>query len=489
MNVTPATKIHDLIEHYPFLIDFLGNLNPKFKLLKNPVMRNTVGRAAALEQVAAIGGIKVEKLIAEITAEIERKSGAQRENAHTTVSAPKSATEPQAKHEVLKGIIRDLHAGKDFGEAKRKFSELVKDIDASQIAAMEQQLMNEGMPESEIKRLCDVHVQVFKEVLEAKDVPQVPAGHPVSIFMSENRELEKLICEAETILGTIEASRFAETFGVHREALSALVDKLLLVDIHFTRKENELFPQLEKHGITAPSQVMWAIDDDIRNMLKKIRRDFRNPEVKPAFIEQAREALQALKDMIYKEEHILFPLAVDTLSEKEWDSVASGGAMVGYAWIKTPEGLAAEAVSGKEAQPKGNVGAIPLNFGSLSADQVSLMLITIPLDLTFVDEDDTVRFCSGSAERIFSRSPGVIGRKVQNCHPPKSLAMVQQILDDFRAGAQNVAEFWIQSNGRFLHIRYIAMRDAKQRYRGCLEVVQDVAKIKALEGEKRLLQY
>jgi hypothetical protein len=130
---------------------------------------------------------------------------------------------------------------------------------------------------------------------------------------------------------------------------------------------------------------------------------------------------------------------------------------------------------------------IPLNIGALSAEQIDLMLTALPVDITFVDENDEVRFFSQTRERIFPRSPAIIGRKVQNCHPPQSVDRVQRILNDFRAGERDVAEFWISMQGMFIHIRYFALRDAAGAYRGTIEVTQNIAPLRALEGERRLL--
>jgi DUF438 domain-containing protein len=199
--------------------------------------------------------------------------------------------------------------------------------------------------------------------------------------------------------------------------------------------------------------------------------------------------IKMVNDMIYKEEHILFPMALETLSEEDWAKARRGEEEIGYAWIK-PE---TEWKASEEAIPQAlladKVGSLNLDTGQLTPDQVNLMLTHLPIDISFVDEKDEVAYYSASPERIFPRSPGVIGRKVQNCHPPKSMDMVQKILDEFRAGKKDTADFWIQMRGKFLLIRYFAVRDAEGKYRGCLEVSQDVTAIRKLEGQKRLLDW
>lgn len=482
MRLSPDTKIHDLLTAYDFLLEFLVSLSPKYKLLKNPVARNTLGKVAALGQVAVIGGIPVEELIEKIAAEIKLRTGVTIETS-AAASPVAPITDPTAKHEMLKAIIRHLHDGGDVAEAKRQFAELVQDVDAKEIAAMEQRLIAEGMPETEVKRLCDVHVQVFRESIQSKDTPSTPEGHPVHTFMVENRALEKLLGRLDEVVKKIGSPPSAETYGQYAVNLAKILESLAKINLHYLRKENQLFPILEKHGITGPSQVMWSLDDDIRTMVKKCA-SLHADRTLAALLPQIEETAQALRDMVYKEEHILFPMALETLTPPEWDQVRHGEAEIGFAWI-SPTGPAQAAPAPAPRQP--DSGRIALDVGELTAEQINLMLTHLPLDLSFVDENDEVRYYSGTRERIFPRSAGVIGRKVQNCHPPKSMARVQDVLDAFRAGTRDTAEFWIDLQGRFVHIRYFAMRDTAGTYRGCLEVTQDVTGIRSLAGEKRLL--
>jgi DUF438 domain-containing protein len=195
-----------------------------------------------------------------------------------------------------------------------------------------------------------------------------------------------------------------------------------------------------------------------------------------------------MRDMIYKEEHILFPMAKDLLTDREWGKVRQGEEEIGYAWIRPEAGWTANAEEAKE-QAVGQESEVKLDTGMMTVEQVNMLLKHMPVDISFVDEKDEVRYYSATKDRIFPRSPGVIGRKVQNCHPPKSFGMVQKILDEFRAGRRDKADFWIQMKGRFLLIQYFAVRDEKGAYRGTLEVSQDVTDIRKLEGQKRLLDW
>jgi DUF438 domain-containing protein len=472
MELSPKTKVNDLLARYPFLKDFLISLNPEFKMLDNPFLRKTVGKLASLGKAAMIGGMDVKKLLDDIAAEIKKKT-----NEAVSVSYGEAGVDEQeVRLETMKGIIKELHEGKDAESQKKKFEELIKDVAPWEIAQMEQRLIAEGMPETEIKSLCDVHVKVFQEALEHKTVPGLPAGHPVHTLMLENRACEEILKEAEAV----------KDFTKEKDKLLNILDRLSQIDKHFVRKENQLFPILEAKGITGPSKVMWALHDDIRGFIKDVRKRMIDNKMEKVAIEAL---AKMVNDMIYKEEHILFPMALETLSEEDWSKARKGEEEVGYAWIKPEVQWKPAAESFQQALLADKVGSLNLDTGQLTAEQVNLMLTHMPVDISFVNENDEVVYYSASPERIFPRSPGVIGRKVQNCHPPKSVDMVEKILSEFKAGTKSVADFWIQMKGQFILIKYFAVRDSEGKYRGCLEVSQDVTEIKKLEGQKRLLDW
>jgi DUF438 domain-containing protein len=471
MELSAKTKVNDILSRYPFLKDYLIGLNPEFRMLDNPLMRRTVGRIATFGKVAMIGGMDISKLLEGVAAEIKLRTG----EAVVVLSA-EGAAEDEARIETMKEIIKELHAGKDVESQKRKFQELIRDVAPWEIAQMEQRLIGEGMPESEIKSLCDVHVKVFQEALEHKTVPGLPAGHPVHTLMLENRAAEDILAEAEAVTD----------YARDRDRLLTVLGRLAEIDKHFVRKENQLFPILEQKGVTGPSKVMWALHDDIRGFIKDVRKRVMDGKMETV----AMEAMaKMVRDMIYKEEHILFPMALESLSEEEWVKVAKGEEEAGFAWIRPEAKWRPAAGSFQQELLAEKIGSLNLDTGQLTAEQVNLILTHLPVDISFVNEHDEVAYYSASPERIFPRSPGVIGRKVQNCHPPKSVDMVEKILKAFKDGSKNTAEFWIQMRGRMLHIRYIAVRDAAGTYRGCLEVSQDITHIQKLTGNKRLLDW
>ena len=496
MEINAKTKIDELLKQYPFLEEFLITLSPRFKGLKNPIMRKTMGKVATLEMASTVSGLKIDTLIASLTAEIETHSGSVDTSGETASAASgEPLTDPKERQAALKGIIKDLHDGGDMEVLKQRFRDLIQGVEAPEIAKMEQELMDEGLPAEEIKRLCDVHVEIFKEALEEQDRPEPPLGHPIHTFMKENRASEKIMSDTSMLMGLLGHPPGPEAFEEHCQKLGELIEQLSEIDTHYTRKENQLFPMLEAHHFTGPSQVMWSIHDDIRAHMKQAREAFAKNEPEQTVI-SLKEAIQAIRDMIYKEEHILFPTSLDMLTESEWVKVKEGEADIGFAWVLPDEGWPEEILEEiEEAAPEPEevlqdvAGALGLDTGRMSLEQINLVLTHLPVDLTFVDENDRVAYYSEGPERIFPRSPAIIGREVRNCHPPKSVHMVNKILDAFKSGSRDSAAFWIELGGKFIYIRYFPVRDANGHYRGTLEVSQDLTEIRKLEGENRLLDW
>jgi len=464
MELSSKTKVSELLAQYPFIKDYLINLNANFRALDNPFMRNTLGRVATISQAALIGGVKPDDLINGIAVKIKELAG-------EAVSVKHEEAGAESREEVLKNIIKDIHKGVDIGILKKRLLDLIKDVSPYEIAQMEQKLISEGMPEQEVKKLCSVHVEVFKESLEKKTMPGLPAGHPVYTLMLENRHAESIMQELHE--------------STDRTVQSALIEKISKIEKHYARKENQLFPILEAKGITGPSKVMWALHDDIRDMLRHVRAKVKDEAAKDL---ELKTLLTMINDMIYKEEHILYPMALETLSDEEWYKVKKGEEEIGYAWLdKVDEWMPSGMVGQALAEEK--VGSINLDTGQITPEQVNLLLTHLPVDISFVNENDEVVYYSATQDRIFPRSPGIIGRKVQNCHPPKSVDIVEKILEAFKRGEKDNADFWIQMRGRFVLIRYFAVRDASGQYRGTLEVSQDVTEIRALTGERQLLSW
>ena len=393
------------------------------------------------------------------------------------------------RKEMLKKVLRMLHEGRSMDDVKAEFGALLDEVGADEIIEIERALIEDGTPVEEIQNLCDVHVSLFRESLDQQKSPETISGHPVFTMRSENQILERYIHSFDEAWRAFLAKRDAASLA----ELQTELERLMKFDVHYLRKENQLFPYLEKYGFEGPSKVMWGIHDEIRalwrslgEMLAAVEKDFAG--IKDA----GKKVTGAMRDMVYKEDKILFPAAMERLSEKEWAELRAQEESIGYFVLKPGKewrpAVAVDAHLEALASSAGSMdGLFSLSTGALTGEQINLMLTNLPVDITFVDENDEVRFFSQTKERIFERSPAIIGRKVQNCHPPQSVDKVQQILEDFKAGKRDVAEFWIQMMGMFIHIRYFALRDDSGAYRGTIEVSQNLAPLRALEGEKRLL--
>src|SRR5665647_618833 len=491
MTITPKTTVHTLLKEYPFLLDFLAAYHPEFGKLTNPVLRRTMGRMATLDKAAQLANVPLNQLMNDVAGEIQAKTGAR----PSVADAPGVDTVDPARLEELAAIVGELHAGKTPDEVKPRFEELIADVEATEIAAMEQKLIEGGVPADDVKRLCDVHVQVFADALEGHEPVSVPAGHPIDTFQRENQALLQITASLRKVAEAIGEPPAPDAWGRLKTALAGTVDRVAEVNLHYLRKENQLFPYLEEHGVEGPSKVMWAIHDDIRALIKQSRETIAADDAALS-VSTCLALAKMADDMVGKEEKVLHPMAVDTLSDEEWAEIRAGEGEIGYAFVTgvpawPPADAAAGVGAGAAGAPAGPAtpaGLLQLTTGGLTLEQLNLMLTTLPIDFQFVDEHDQVRYYSES-ERIFPRSPGVIGRKVQNCHPPSSVHKVQQIIDAFRAGDKSTAEFWIELGGKFLQIRYFAVRDAAGAYRGVVETVQDVTGIRALEGQRRLLDW
>ena len=400
------------------------------------------------------------------------------------------------RREILKGIVKDLHNGVPVDQLKKTFHKLIRDTSPEEIADMENALINEGFPVEEVQRLCDVHAEVFEDSLKKVGKPAKIPGHPVYTYMQENKEVRKII---KTLTRLIKKITGKNPKDHHIHEFESVFKKLKEIDKHYLRLENQLFPMLESKQFTGPTKVMWGKHDDIRQYLKQTESCFKEKDwqnLKKEF----KTLASAIKKLIFLEEKILFPTSVRKINDAEWAQIKRGGGEIGYAWV-TPSNLWDAGLANSRTmadriesivieKPQSAVSdMIKLDTGELTAEQINLMLKNLPFDVTFVDENDTVRYYSDTKDRIFPRSPGIIGRAVQNCHPPKSVHIVNDIVQSFKDKKKDVAEFWIKKGEVFVHIRYFPVFNNAGDYKGVIEVSQEISGIRALEGEKRLLDW
>ncbi|MEN3008138.1 DUF438 domain-containing protein [Pseudothermotoga sp.] len=384
----------------------------------------------------------------------------------------------EQKKQAIKHIIKQLHAGMPLVEAKEKFEKEIGSITSYEIAQIEQELINEGVSPEEIKLFCNVHAMLFESVLSKNFKSVDHPAHPINFFKQENEYIKKLL---EQIGASVREK--------NKEKLKGLLEELKGIEVHYQRKEQVLFPYLEKHGFTGPSKVMWGKHNDIRTMLKKALEELDRLDFEEYVQKYLNPLIEEVDGMIFKEENILFPTALELLKPEEWVSVLRESKNVGYVYIKLPASLEKliEEFELNLVQTASVDGEnIVFDTGKLSLNELEAILNTLPIDITFVDSENKVKYFSKSKDRIFVRTKSVIGRDVRNCHPPQSVDKVMQIIEWFRKGEKDEVDFWINFKGKLVYIRYFAVRDRNGKYLGTLEVTQDITQIKKLEGEKRL---
>jgi hypothetical protein len=402
----------------------------------------------------------------------------------------------EEKKRMLKEMIKQLHAGVPPQEVKEKFKQVLADTSSEDIAKIEQELVKEGMPREELQRLCDVHLAVFGEQVQGQEL-HLTAGHPISILMEEHKIMLERADRLKRNVGMIEEACDVVHVGDVLTDLQGIVKDFADAENHYLREENVLFPTMEKHGITEPPAIMWMEHNKIREIKKKLLdlvekwNSMQFADFKTKLSEAAKPLCEILPNHFFKENNILFPAALQMITASEWEEVRKEFDEIGYCCFTPPQAIVA-IQSGKPEKPKietGAEGMLQFETGSLSKEEAEAILDTIPLDISFVDKDNSVKYFNKAEKRIFVRTKAVLGREVQQCHPQKSIHIVNKIVEAFKAGMKDVAEFWITLDNRFIHILFFAVRDKNRKYLGTLEVVQDVTDIRKLEGQKRLLDW
>lgn len=393
----------------------------------------------------------------------------------------------EMRQQVIKDIIKQLHEGKTVEEVKQQFETAFEGVSASEISQAEGALIADGLPVTEVQKLCDVHAAVFKGSIEEIHQPSDPTlipGHPLNVLVRENRKIEQIINQQiRPYLSRLHQKE-------EHKALLDGIDQLMKISIHYKRKENLLFPYMEKYGITAPPKVMWGVDDEIRASIKEVRGLIvENKTEEEELLQRAEEMLNRVTEMIFKEENIMIPMLLENMTEDEWKLVAEESSEVGFMVGNIPDWKPKSTHPEKiiSQEPKAEEGLIRLPSGEFNVEELTCMLNTLPLDITYVNKEDVVKYFSEGKERAFPRTKAIIGRNVSNCHPPASVHIVEQIVEDFKAGKKDEEDFWIRMGGKFILIRYYAVRNDQGEYLGVLEVTQDIKQIQELTGEKRLV--
>ena len=385
------------------------------------------------------------------------------------------AMSPLERQEKLKELMLRLHQGEKQEIIQEEFNKHFDSVSPYEIQVMERNLMQEGITYEEIMRLCKIHASLMSAKVESGEgMPDFEKeGHPVMVLKKENLALRGAIDRIERLLQAYVSSKDEELLkGLKRQI--SLLDQF---ENHYLRKEYALFPIMESKGITAPPKVMWGVHDEIREIYKNFKQAF--DEQSDDVMEQFLAAKEELLEMIFKEENILIPMVAQAFHVDDWEKMAQDTPQYGYC-IVTPEAEWKVEKKPSTIQSKEEIqetGDIPLSTGSLSLEQLDLLLNLLPMELSFVDKDNIVKYYNegNGEEKIFKRTKSAIGRDVINCHPPKSHAIVTKLFEQLRSGQKEKEEMWFKKEDKMIHVTYHAVRNSHGEYMGVLEYVQNIA--------------
>ncbi|KAF0128318.1 MAG: hypothetical protein FD155_3326 [Bacteroidetes bacterium] len=371
--------------------------------------------------------------------------------------------------------------GKMLYEKYRDFTDAVTATETMQLL----DYLLQHFPFEAVKNTVSKLINTFYKSLKQQTWEKPAENHFLSYLMLENRGAEKIIEEMRVVVKTL----FGQSVKNENElatALLQLINDLKLYELHYIKKENILFPFIERTFTQYRClQLMWSFHDDFRKSLKSIENLLNhNPLQKELLNKELGRLFFVVLPIIFREEQIVYPVAYRAIPESAWQEMLVQAHETGWCYINPSKKSEANKTDNNAAS-----GMTDLNTGALKREQIIQLFENLPVDITFVDKEDTVRYFSGGKHRIFPRSNAIIGRKVQNCHPPESVHIVNQIVEAFRSGSKNEANFWINMKGKFIYIRYIALRSSTGEYEGTIEVSQDVTDIRSLEGERRLLNW
>lgn len=472
--------VYELAKEYPDFIDIFASLG--FADIKNPVMLNSMGRIITVNKGSKMKKIPLEKIkevFMEHGYEVKEDGGKEKVAEDKPEVAEKSLDVTQddtGSTELIKQYLLRLSKGESIESVQKDFKEKFEYVDASEIMKAEQELMESGMPYQEVQKLCDVHSALFhgstnnetSEIEKTLDLASgagadtkelvETVGHPLNTFTMENKNLESYIDEFEKKLADNTADR-------------ELLKKIRELSIHYAKKGDLLYPLLKtKYNVTGPATVMWSVDDEIRDELARLYLVDKEDE---KWVEDIKAVLTRAREMIYKEENILFPICASNFTGEDWINI--------YLDSKDYENCLG--VVPQSFEPAKNLkrefddidGEIVLPSGHFTKEQLIAMLNTMPFEITFVDENDNNRFFNeNDAPKAFKRPLMAVDRDVYSCHPPKIEPMVREIIGSFKAGTGDEVSVWLKKNGKDMLVKYMAVRDKNGKYLGTMEIVQDM---------------
>ena len=416
------------------------------------------------------------------------------------------------RYRIIVSVKEDYLDGKlSLEEGNRILKEKLGTCTPDEFAYAEQSLKGVYKDEEILDKMDDL-LNLFDGVLVRAE-NEYPENHPLWAYLEEINAVEKVALEVDELL---KQEKFIKNPWL------GVFDSLAQWRIHLSRKQNQLYPMLEEHGFDRPTRIMWTFDDGVRDAISASYALLREDKYEE-FLASVPETLAKLRDLNSKELEVLLPTSFKLLGDEEFVRMSKNDHEIGYAIINPPGLYVVAGINDSAAQLNGNNtgqnGAVSNEFlndlagllskyvgpvggaqvgkdavldvatGKLTLEQINLLFRHLPVDLSYVDENELVKFYSDTPHRIFPRSANVIGREVKNCHPAKSVHVVEEIVEKFRSGEQSQAEFWINKPGLFIYVIYTAVRDENGKFRGVLEMMQDCTHIRELEGSRTLLTW
>ena len=404
-------------------------------------------------------------------------------------------------------IVHEIKSAYDEGkitleEARKALKDRVQNLAPYEIAIIEQEMVEETEDEC-VKEDIQAMLEVFQDVLVTKE-QSLPENHPISCYRRENAKMKEFLLSVEDLV----------QYPVIKNQWLELYEELLKFKIHLSRKQNQLYPVLEKKGFTRPTTTMWTLDDFIRDEIAECY-NLLLEDKEEEFIGKQAELVADVRDLMDKEENILYPTSLEMINDEEFRYMAEGDQEIGFAYItvdREKSGNQNSASPSASTSPLSGLSSAPgfaeelagllgkygfnnkeeklnVTTGQLTLEQINLIYQHMPVDLSYVDENELVCFYTDTKHRVFPRSKNVIGRDVKNCHPKASVHIVEEIIKKFRSGEQDKAEFWINKPDLFIYIVYYAVRDENGKFRGVLEMMQDCTHIRSLQGSQTLLTW
>lgn len=384
------------------------------------------------------------------------------------------------KVERLKEYVQGVLENKEGKDLYTEYRDDIESVTPQECFEIFYSRLERGYSEEEILKILDKVINIFHKSLNIYKWERPKENSFLYILMKENKALEER-------LGKIKKIILNEEVEDRKDEIFTIVQSLKEFDQHYQKKENILFPYMEKkmdkfNGLS----IMWSLHDEARESIKRVLDVLESKEFSlEKFNVEIGKLFFAMIGIVKKENLILFPSAMEIIDDREWDDMNKQSTEYGFPFIETPN-----LAKGERIDIHGFSGMkFKTDTGELDFEQLLLLLNALPVDLTFVDENNKVRYFTRPKDRMFPRSPAVIGRDVENCHPPKSIHVVNKIVEEFRDGNKDTATFWIEIKGRKILIQYFALRNSKGEYKGVLEVTQDITETQELKGQKRLLDW